>query len=124
MGLPKKFLSVSKKRACLNPVNPKISEPNRAGLGRMRRSKRPQLTIFQLYFSKPQTLDEANAMFAVVKAFEAGCLKHLKILDDAAQASLKMTTHKEADDEVAALRERYVKVKAVSDEWMAKCDTL
>jgi len=47
--LPKKFLSVSKKRACLNPVNPKISEPNRAGLGRMRRSKRPQLTIFQLY---------------------------------------------------------------------------
>merc|ERR1712158_140943 len=74
--------------------------------------------------SKPQTLDEANAMFAVVKASEAGCLKHLKILDDAAQASLKMTTHKEADDEVAALRERYVKVKAVSDEWMAKCDTL
>ena len=29
--------------------------------------------------SKPQTLDEANAMFAVVKAFEAGCLKHLKV---------------------------------------------
>jgi len=74
--------------------------------------------------SKPQTLDEANAMFAVVKSFDAGCIKHLKVLDDAAQASLKMTTHKEADDEVAALRERYVKVKAVSDEWMAKCDTL
>jgi len=74
--------------------------------------------------SKPGTLDEANAMFAVVKAFEAGCLKHLKILDDAAQASLKMTTHKEADDEVAALRERYAKVKVISDEFMAKCDTL
>merc|ERR1712045_1008508 len=74
--------------------------------------------------SKPQTLDDANAMFAVVKAFEAGCLKHLKILDDAAAASLKMTTHKEADDEVAALRERYAKVKIISDEWMAKCDTL
>ena len=29
--------------------------------------------------SKPQTLDEANSMFAVVKAFEAGCLKHLKV---------------------------------------------
>ena len=29
--------------------------------------------------SKPQTLDEANAMFAVVKDFEAGCLKHLKV---------------------------------------------
>ena len=29
--------------------------------------------------SKPKTLDEANAMFAVVKAFDAGCLKHLKV---------------------------------------------
>ena len=29
--------------------------------------------------SKPKTLDEANAMFAVIKAFEAGCLKHLKV---------------------------------------------
>merc|ERR1712051_137127 len=74
--------------------------------------------------SKPQTLDEANAMFAVCKDFEAGCLKHLKILDDAAQASLKMTTHKEADDEVVALRERYAKVKSISYEWMAKCNTL
>merc|ERR1712238_6817 len=73
--------------------------------------------------SKPQTLDEANAMFSVVKTFEAGCLKHLKILDEAAGASLKMTTHKEADDEVAALRERYAKVKLISDEWMKKCDT-
>ena len=45
-------------------------------------------------------------------------------MDDAAQASLKMTTHKEADDEVAALRERYAKVKVISDEFMAKCDTL
>ena len=45
-------------------------------------------------------------------------------MDDAAQASLKMTTHKEADDEVAALRERYAKVKAISDTWMQKCNTL
>ena len=35
-----------------------------------------------------------------------------------------MTTHKEADDEVAALKVRYDKVKAVSDEWMKKVDTL
>jgi len=74
--------------------------------------------------SKPQTLDEANSMFAVVKAFETGCLKHLKILEEAAGASLKMTTHKEADVEVAELKERYAKVKLVSDEWMKKCDTL
>merc|ERR1712079_841292 len=36
----------------------------------------------------------------------------------------KMTTHKEADVEVAGLKERYNKVKGVSDEWMKKADTL
>ena len=40
------------------------------------------------------------------------------------EAAKKMTTHKEADDEVAALKVRYDKVKAVSDEWMKKVDTL
>ena len=35
-----------------------------------------------------------------------------------------MTTHKEADAEVAAMRERYAKVKAVADEWVKKVDTL
>merc|ERR1712004_29946 len=34
--------------------------------------------------AKPQTLDEANLMFANVKDFESSCLKHLKILEDAA----------------------------------------
>jgi len=74
--------------------------------------------------TKPQTLDEANAMFATVKTFEGSCHKHFKVLEDAAAAANKMTTHKEADDEVAALKERYAKVKAVADEWMKKCDTL
>lgn len=74
--------------------------------------------------SKPQTLDEANAMFASVQAYENACLKHLKILDEAAAAANHMTTHKEADDEVKAFKERYTKVKAVSDEWMKKADTL
>jgi len=74
--------------------------------------------------TKPQTLDEANAMFAAVEAFDAGCLKHLKILNEANAAANKMTTHKEADDEVKALKERYDKVKAVSDEWMSKANTL
>merc|ERR1711972_1089629 len=73
---------------------------------------------------KPQTLDEANAMFANVNDFDEACLKHLKILTDAAGAANKMTTHKEADDEVAGLKGRYEKVKAVSDEWMKKVDTL
>ena len=74
--------------------------------------------------SKPQTLDEANAMYAAVQEFEGSCVKHLKILDDAAGAANKMTTHKEADVEVAELKARYEKVKAVSDEWMKKVDTL
>lgn len=74
--------------------------------------------------TKPQTLDEANAMFAATKDFEAACIKHLKILDTAAAAANKMTTHKEADSEVAELRERYAKVKVVCDEWLKKVDTL
>merc|ERR1739848_364005 len=36
----------------------------------------------------------------------------------------KMTTHKEADDEVAALKARYLTVKTVADEWRQKVDTL
>ncbi len=44
--------------------------------------------------SKPQTLDEAMAMFASVNEFDQSCLKHLKILNDAATAANKMTTHK------------------------------
>jgi len=74
--------------------------------------------------TKPQTLDEANAMFAAVQAFDASCLKHLNVLNEANAAANKMTTHKEADDEVKALKERYDKVKAVSDEWMQKANTL
>jgi len=35
-----------------------------------------------------------------------------------------MTTHEEADKEVAALMDRYKKVKASSDTWMSKVDTL
>merc|ERR1719510_2090491 len=74
--------------------------------------------------SKPQTLDEANAMFAQVNDFDQSCLKHLTILVNAETAANKMTTHKEADVEVAGLKDRYNKVKGVSDEWMKKADTL
>merc|ERR1712173_303123 len=73
---------------------------------------------------KPQTLDEANAMFATVNDFDKACVKHLNILDNANAAAQKMTTHKEADVEVAGLRERYTAVKAVADEWCKKVDTL
>merc|ERR1712147_131599 len=52
------------------------------------------------------------------------CLNYIKVLEAAEAASKKMTTHAEADAEVAALKERYKKVKAVSEEWVKKVDTL
>merc|ERR1712099_227556 len=64
--------------------------------------------------AKPQTLDEANAMFASVNDFAKACVAHLDILNNAEKAANKMTTHKEADDEVAELKGRYDKVKVVS----------
>merc|ERR1719249_548912 len=68
--------------------------------------------------SKPSDLAEANALS------DKACLDHLKVLETANAAAQKMTTHKEADAEVAAMRERYAKVKAVADEWVKKVDTL
>merc|ERR1712088_1073354 len=69
--------------------------------------------------SKPQTLDEANAMFANVNDFDQGCLKHLTILLNAETAANKMTTHKEADVEVAGLKERYNTVNELNS-WVAQ----
>jgi len=74
--------------------------------------------------SKPTNLDEAKALHAKVHTFDKGCIDHLKLLDAANTAAQKMTSHETADTEVAALRERYTKVKAVSDEWVAKVDIL
>jgi hypothetical protein len=48
----------------------------------------------------------------------------LKLLEAADSAAKKMTTHKESDLEVAALKERYQKVKSVADTWVKKVDTL
>merc|ERR1712156_709383 len=73
--------------------------------------------------SKPQTLDEANAMYATVNDFAKSCTAHLDVLLAAEKASLKMTTHKEADVEVVELKGRYEKVKVVSEEWCKKVDT-
>ena len=74
--------------------------------------------------SKPSNLPEATALAEKVHGFEKSCLDHLKVLEAANSAAKKMTTHKEADDEVAALKARYDKVKAVSDDWVKKVDTL
>merc|ERR1712154_297609 len=67
---------------------------------------------------------EAQALADKVHGFEKACVDHLKVLVAAEAAANKMTTHKEADKEVAALKERYSKVKVVADEWVKKVDTL
>merc|ERR1711962_1291140 len=74
--------------------------------------------------SKPSDLPQAQALAEKVHGFEKACVNHLKVLETANAAAQKMTTHKEADNEVASLRERYTKVKAVVDEWVKKVDTL
>jgi len=74
--------------------------------------------------TKPSNLDEASALAEKVHGFEKACVNHLKVLEAADSAAKKMTTHKEADVEVAALKERYNKVKTVADEWVKKVDTL
>jgi len=74
--------------------------------------------------SKPTNLDESKALHDKVHTFEKACLDHLKLLEAANAASQKMTSHETADTEVAALRERYGKVKAVCDTWVTKVDIL
>merc|ERR1711862_979500 len=71
-----------------------------------------------------QNFEVSQALFAKTSGYDNNCLAHLKVLNTANAAAQKMTTHKDADEEVAALRVRYEKIKAVSDLWMGKVDTL
>jgi len=73
---------------------------------------------------KPSDLTEALGLFDKISLFEKKCLMNFKVLEAADTAAKKMTTHQEADDQVAALKERYNKVKKVSDSWMKKVETL
>merc|ERR1712024_155259 len=74
--------------------------------------------------AKPTNLEEALALSSQVHSVEKACLDHLKVLEAADAAAKKMTTHKDADAEVEALKARYVKVKACADQWTGKVDTL
>jgi len=73
---------------------------------------------------KPSNLTEALTLHEKVVAGNNTCAAHLKVLTAADAAAKKMTTHAEADAEVKALKVRYDKVKAFSDECMAKVDNL
>merc|ERR1711863_16496 len=74
--------------------------------------------------SKPSSLDEVKGLDDKVKTFDKSCGNYLKVLTAADAAAQKMTTHTEADAEVAGLKERYNKVKAVSDAWVKKLEVL
>jgi len=74
--------------------------------------------------SKPSDLSEVQALNDKVLSFDKTCENYLKVLQAAEGASLKMTTHTEADTEVAALKARFDKVKAVSETWVKKCEVL
>merc|ERR1712038_145267 len=69
-------------------------------------------------------LSKPPALATKVNSFDKSCLDHLKVLMAANDAAQKMTTHAEADAEVAALKARYEKVKAVADTWVKKAETL
>merc|ERR1712048_533220 len=58
--------------------------------------------------SKPSDLAEVKALDEKVQTFAKNCVNFLKVLEAANGAAQKMTTHAEADAEVAGLRERYV----------------
>merc|ERR1712142_661543 len=74
--------------------------------------------------SKPPDLAEVKALNEKVLAFDKNCVNYLKVLMSAQGAAQKMTTHAEADAEVAGLKARFDAVKAVSDTWVKKCDVL
>merc|ERR1712211_21702 len=74
--------------------------------------------------SKPTNLDEVKALSEKTNGFAKSCETYLKVLMAADAAAKKMTTHDEADKEVAALMERYDKVKVVCDEWVNKVNIL
>merc|ERR1711983_391022 len=74
--------------------------------------------------SKPSDLTEVQALNEKVLGFDKNCVNYLKVLTAAQAAAQKMTTHTEADAEVAALKARYDAVKNVSNTWVAKVDTL
>merc|ERR1711881_445054 len=61
--------------------------------------------------SKPSDLNEVKALNDKVLGFDKNCLNYMKVLTAAEAAAQKMTTHTEADAEVAALKARYDAVK-------------
>jgi len=74
--------------------------------------------------AKPSDLDQVKTLNEKVLNFDKTAVSYQKVLAAAEGAAQKMTTHTEADAEVAALKERYNKVKAWSDDCVKKVEVL
>merc|ERR1712117_83698 len=108
----------------LLPQGEKVPEDAQAHKDELNRITKYVSDLQEKVKTECDNFSEANALSDKVHSFDKACLDHLKVLETANAAAQKMTTHKEADAEVAAMRERYAKVKAVADEWVKKVDTL
>jgi len=74
--------------------------------------------------AKPSDLAEVKLLNEKVLTFEKNCVNYLKVLVAAEAAANKMTTHTEADHEIAELKFRFDSVKGTSDTWVKKVDIL
>jgi hypothetical protein len=73
---------------------------------------------------KPKTLVEACEILGDSKNLQDEAEAKLKVLEEAAAASQRMTSHTEADIKVAAFKERWTKVHECFKEWVARMTTL
>jgi len=73
---------------------------------------------------KPISLVEACEILGDSKNLQDEAEAKLKVLEDAAASSQKMTSHQEADIKVAAFKERWTVVHECFKEWVARMTTL
>merc|ERR1712088_403807 len=73
---------------------------------------------------KPVSLVEACEILGDSKNLQDNAEAKLKVLEDAAASSQKMTSHNEADQKVAAFKERWTVVHECFKEWVARMTTL
>merc|ERR1712037_769831 len=73
---------------------------------------------------KPVSLVEACEILGDSKNLQDNAEAKLKVLEDAAASSQKMTSHNEADQKVCAFRERWTVVHECFKEWVARMTTL
>ena len=69
---------------------------------------------------KPVSLVEACEILGDSKNLQDNAEAKLKVLEDAAASSQKMTSHNEADQKVCAFRERWTVVHECFKEWVAR----